>query len=865
MSDLGSNALKLLKQRYFLPSENWEGLVKRNVDHITDRNHELYYELIGNRVFLPNSPSLANAGRKNGGLFACFTAGIEEDTFESIFKSVGDIGMVAKLGGGCGFTGTFIRPKGSPVAGSAHGFAIGPNAVAESISFLMDKVTQNGLRSMALMYTLSAEHPDIEEFINLKQTVNESACANFNQSVFVKDSWMNRALSHPGSYEEHLLNKIAQHAHNNGEPGQLFEDAINDCPYKETGQYIYTTNPSLKKGTKVITSLGYLPIEDLEGKDFYVINLDGELSPAACWKSGNNKQLYRIKFSGGVEYFCTPEHKWPVINNGLAVNTFTNELSVGDIIPVSTTKKLTFGTKGSYEDGFFSGWLYGDGWLTDRKDGIRQAGIIVSSLDEKNNCLEPLKSKLNDLSPNVNFIERKDRKASWKEVNFSVPKVQEFLDYYQIDKKSLGLPKSIWNDVTEDFVWGFIDGLISSDGHVRNNQIILTSAHETLAKEFSELLGIMGIKANVIYSETSSNFSKTKKYDRYNVSFSGSFFPVEFTLTHNQKNSQLKTGKKFHSFFYRQIEEVSLVNVFSDVWDIRVDDEKHCFSLSNIITGNCSEQGLPPYGSCNLASINLNHEMFHDQHGFMMHKLEDVVRAMVYYLDRTGTVNKFPTQQHQTWYEQNRPIGIGIMGLADLYLRYGIKYGSYASKEFLDETMELIQDISYDVSEKLGKDLGVPLQCQKLAQPRRNITTVSIAPTGSIAMIAECSHGIEPIFSPSYTRIDERGQEYLYTHPKANEDYFVSAVGERQATWKEQIDLVATAQKNCDSGISKTINLPNEATVSEIKEAMIYAWKAKCKGITVYRDGSRSFQVLNQTPTVKDLESANCKNGACSL
>lgn len=238
---------------------------------------------------------------------------------------------------------------------------------------------------------------------------------------------------------------------------------------------------------------------------------------------------------------------------------------------------------------------------------------------------------------------------------------------------------------------------------------------------------------------------------------------------------------------------------------------------------------------------------------------------MVYYLDRTGTVNQFPTQKHKQWYEENRPIGIGIMGLADLFLRYGIRYGSNQSITFTSQIMKHIQTVSYAVSEKLGKELGIPLQCQKLKTPRRNITTVSIAPTGSIAMIAECSHGIEPIFSPSYERIDERGEKYIYTHPLAREDYFVSAVGERQATWREQIDLVATAQKWVDSGISKTINLPNDATVSDVKEAMIYAWKSKCKGITLYRDGSRSFQVLNQVPTSKDVENANCKDGVCSL
>ena len=266
-----------------------------------------------------------------------------------------------------------------------------------------------------------------------------------------------------------------------------------------------------------------------------------------------------------------------------------------------------------------------------------------------------------------------------------------------------------------------------------------------------------------------------------------------------------------------------------------------------------------------MASINLNHEYFNDNGFFNFDALYDVVEAMVYYLDRTGTVNQFPTLKHKNWYEENRPIGIGVMGLSDLFLRYSIRYGSEQSILFTEQIMDYIQAVSYDASEKLGKELGIPLQCQKLATPRRNITTVSIAPTGSIAMIADTSHGIEPIFSPSYERIDERGEKYIYTHPLANEDYFVSAVGNNQATWKEQIDLVATAQKYCDSGISKTINLPNDATVSDVKEAMIYAWKSKCKGITLYRDGSRSFQVLNQVPTSKEVENANCKDGACSL
>lgn len=518
---LSNNALRLLEQRYFKPGEDWPTLVKRNVNNVVQgSNKEVIEYFIRNRVFIPNSPGLVNAGTKTGGLFACFTVGPTEDTLESSFQALHDIALVAKKGGGCGFSGSVLRPENSPVAGSAHGYAYGPNRFAKLVSYAMDAITQAGFRKMALMYTLSCEHPDAKDFIYLKQTDNEQACYNFNQSLMATDAWMNRALSIPGSKESELLDLIAKHAWNNGEPGLLFEDTLNTGPYQETGQYIYTTNP-------------------------------------------------------------------------------------------------------------------------------------------------------------------------------------------------------------------------------------------------------------------------------------------------------------------------------------------------------CSEQGLPPYGSCNLASINLNHEYFNQGDVFSFGRLEHVVRLMVTYLDDVGTANQFPTQKHKDWYEKNRPIGIGIMGFADLLLRYEIKYGSEESADFLNSIMQTMYTSARLESEYLGVLRGVPEECKKLAAPRRNITLLSIAPTGSIAQIADCSHSIEPIFSPVYRRIDERGEEYVYEHPLAKEDFFVSAVGDNQPTWEQQIDLVSVAQKWVDSGVSKTINMPNSATVKDVKEALVYAWSKDLKGITVYRDGSRDFQILNNIPTVE--EGSDCKDGSCSL
>ena len=245
---LSPNAEKLLEQRYYKEGENWKKLVERNVGNIMvgDYSAKLkdVYELMYSRVFLPNSPSLVNAGTNTSGLFACFTVGPEEDTLENSFDSLTDIALVAKKGGGCGFSGSVLRPKDSPVAGSAHGYAYGPNRFAKLVSFAMDAITQSGFRKMALMYTLDCEHPDIEEFIFLKQTEDDTDLYNFNQSVMASDVWMNKALSTQGGKEEKLFHTLAEHACNNGEPAFLFKDTINRfTPYKYSGQNIITTNP----------------------------------------------------------------------------------------------------------------------------------------------------------------------------------------------------------------------------------------------------------------------------------------------------------------------------------------------------------------------------------------------------------------------------------------------------------------------------------------------------------------------------------------------------------------------------------------------------------------------------------------------
>ena len=246
MNQLSNHAKKLLNQRYLKKDETWKDLVQRNVDTIIQNDETFHFKmfnLINDRVFIPASPCLVNVGYNNG-LFPCFTVGPTEDTLENSFNTLTEIALVAKKGGGCGFTGSLLRAKNSPVAGSVHGYAYGPNRFAEMVSYAMDAITQSGFRKMALMYTLSAEHPDIEEFIHLKQTESEATCYNFNQSVMMKDNFIRKALIDPVSKEGKLFDLVAKHAWQNGDPGALFETTINEnTPYKFSGQYIQTTNP----------------------------------------------------------------------------------------------------------------------------------------------------------------------------------------------------------------------------------------------------------------------------------------------------------------------------------------------------------------------------------------------------------------------------------------------------------------------------------------------------------------------------------------------------------------------------------------------------------------------------------------------
>lgn len=194
------------------------------------------------------------------------------------------------------------------------------------------------------------------------------------------------------------------------------------------------------------------------------------------------------------------------------------------------------------------------------------------------------------------------------------------------------------------------------------------------------------------------------------------------------------------------------------------------------------------------------------------------------------------------------------MGLADYYLMREIAYGSPQSLSELEFIINFIYGIAEDESITIGEEKGIPKNCQLLPKPRRNITLLSIAPTGTISLIAGCNSGIEPIFSEITIRNDKTGN-YSFINDAARRPYFrcaVSANGAMEVTWEEHVRIQAAAQRFVDAGVSKTINFPTHTHRETFAKAIMEAWKLGCKGLTMYRDKSRAVQVLTPQSIKKD-------------
>jgi ribonucleoside-diphosphate reductase alpha chain len=301
-------------------------------------------------------------------------------------------------------------------------------------------------------------------------------------------------------------------------------------------------------------------------------------------------------------------------------------------------------------------------------------------------------------------------------------------------------------------------------------------------------------------------------------------------------------------------------------------------------TNPCGEQPLLPHESCNLGSINLANMIVDGAIDY--DKLADVVEKSVHFLDNVVDLNRYPLPEIAKMTKGNRKVGLGVMGFADLLILLGIPYSSTEAIGVADKVMKFIDDTAYQASVKLAQIRGAFPNFAKSIYydqdpntPVRNATRTTIAPTGTISILANCSSGVEPLFAVSYVRRVMDNAEFYEVNPlfeqlaKENGFYSTSLMKKiaehgtvqgipevpikyqqvfetaHDISPKNHIDIQAAFQRHTNNAVSKTINFPHSATEEEVHEAYMRSYQQGCKGVTIYRDGCRDNQVLSTGKT----------------
>jgi ribonucleoside-diphosphate reductase alpha chain len=301
-------------------------------------------------------------------------------------------------------------------------------------------------------------------------------------------------------------------------------------------------------------------------------------------------------------------------------------------------------------------------------------------------------------------------------------------------------------------------------------------------------------------------------------------------------------------------------------------------------TNPCGEQPLLPFESCNLASINLSKMVKKDgkQTVIDYDRLSRTIELGIRFLDNVIDVNQFPLPQIDEMTKNTRKVGLGVMGFADLLLQLNISYNSNEAIEKAEEIMHFLSDRANKESEKLGKERGLfPAFIGSIYDTEdsnlhpRNASRTTIAPTGTLSIIAGCSSGIEPLFALCYERHILDGAELMEINPffedvATKEGFYSKELMQQLASGKKlgdienvpdwvkkvfvtshditpewHVEMQAAFQKYTDSAVSKTVNLPHEATPEDVSKIYMMAYKLGLKGLTIYRDRSRAAQVLN--------------------
>lgn len=876
---VSENALKVLKDRY---------LAKNNLGQIVENPKEMYwrvakaiaavekpeirnswtiifYNMMSQNIFLPNSPTLMNAGRRLGMLSACFVLPVNDD-LDDIFDSVKATALVQRAGGGTGFNFSNLRPSGSIVK-SSGGTTAGPLSFIDVFSQATNTIQQGAFRRGANMGILNVDHPDIISFIKAKSDLKR--WQNYNISVAVTSAFMDavgstpmqhHAVQHPEWGTGHLYkndatgevvaftsNKsnptgfskwtvgdtwklICTRAWETGEPGLFFiEQANKNNPVAHLGK-IEATNPCITGDTKILTINGPISIKDLVDGNCTSCNGTGYHGED---RRGNNIDCSNCNATGRkdkkhVQLFAwDPESKLPVIRNGYCprltgYNSEIIEIEFDSGLKVRCTKNHNF--------------------RTFRGDKIEAQALTVGQSVRA-------------------FSVSKHRDGHLRAHGWVANKTAH-----------QWVHRMVWETANGEIPEGYVIHHI--DNNPSNNELEnleLLSAYDHQSEHYKDRkangFGREGWKTpEVEVNKKISNTLSTKNHKVIAIKDAG------------HENVYNITVGDVHTYI---------------IVDPEYKGEGENGVWSGIVSCNCGEQPLHAYDSCNLGSINLakffkpTKNCTSGINAFDSDSFKSIVSYAVRFLDNVIDANNYPLLEIEEMSKKTRRIGLGVMGFADLLFKMKIPYNSNEAYKLAREIGLQLSNYAYEASHLLALEKGCFKAWEKSSYQNtsmRNAFRTTVAPTGTISIIADCSSGIEPLFALSFKRTvmpDDKGnfkemwetnkefleaiglldvpstRDRLLNHVKAHGTIanYTPCAGDRGVEVHNIQDIFLTShdidpishvkmqeawQKYIDTAISKTINLPHDADVKVVMDSYWEAYLGNLKGITVYRDGCRN-------------------------
>lgn len=662
-----------------------------------------------------------------------------------------------------------------------------------------------------------------------------------------------------------------------------------------------------------LLSLGYFAPADDQGVELR--------DTSRAFKTGV-KEVVKIVIQEGYELVATPDHKvlttegWVEAKDSLGkeilIQSAEGCFNENPNLPFEVKNKVkgenghvyiyNFPTKWSKELGQILGFLVGDGWLRDTPEQYA-VGITFARDEHKlmNYCKEILDAWYGKVIA-----------SAWERdngVTHLLYQAKNCVEYFKklgvkpVRAEEKKVPETLWQAPREAVI-GFLQGIFTADGTVRDNPksnsswVALTAKSKKLLKDVQILLLNLGIRSTIFdrsrparggmfpyVTKAGKKLSYTTDGVCYELAICGEGRErfrelVGFLNPVKQARLENVRFKRFYKqkFTARVIELQKLGK--RTVYDL-TEPLTHSMICNGLVVHQCGEQFLHPYDNCNLGSINL--ARFVKNGAIEWNRLRFVTRTAVRLMDNVIDKFDFPVPQVTELARKNRRIGLGIMGFADMLYQLRVRYDSPEGMRKAEEVMEFITREAHQMSEELGQEKGEFPNTDKSIFPaqgikRRNAALTTVAPTGSISMMFDCSSGIEPNFALAYVKQDKDGQQYRYFNkyfqealdklqltqeqqkeimqtvmakgsiqsiewlPKEVRDAFVVAM---DISGKSHMEMQAAFQRHVDNSISKTINFPNSAAREEVAESFMLAWKLGCKSATVYRDGSRQIQILN--------------------